>query len=227
MKSGETKECDQSIRVGGYQENQQVSIPMVDRLFNRWKTEGLVMPEEQKIVYEKLVGTMTGQVVMDAGCGSGIGSNILSREARFVWGTDVCEDSIAFAHSMFARSSIKFDVIDLTNLPPREFARFHQILCIDVIEHIDDYRAALNNLKRFFKPGVTKMWISTPNRNNDKLQKDKPKNQFHVREWSVGEFWDVLVANFKYVTLYDHTLENTIDLDSDAFLVVAKCEEPL
>lgn len=219
------KEHDKSIRVDGYQENEQKPIWMVNRLFQRWDTEHIVMPEEQRAIYEKLSKDMIGQVVMDAGCGTGIGANILSHNARFVWGTDVLPENIEFANQLFARPNIKFDVIDLTALPNREFAHFHQILCVDVIEHIDDYQAALNNLKRFFKPGVTKLWISTPNRNNEKIQKDKPRNEFHVREWSVGEFWDILTANFKHVTLYDHTLENTVDLDSNAFLIVAKCEE--
>jgi ubiquinone/menaquinone biosynthesis C-methylase UbiE len=226
MNSGDmSKEHDPSIKSEGYQENPQISIGMVERLFNRWKTEGIVMPEEQRVIYEKLSQGMIGQVVLDAGCGTGIGTNILSHNARFVWGIDVNPESVKFAQQIFTRPNIKFDTADLTNLPPREFAHFHQILCVDVIEHVDDYQAVLNSLKKFFRPGVTKLWISTPNRNNEKIQKDKPKNEFHVREWTLGEAWDILTKNFQHVTIYDHTLEKTIDLDDTEFLPVFKCEE--
>ncbi len=218
---------DASVTVTDYKENPEKEIDMVKRLYERFETEGIIMPEEQRILYEKLSEVMTGHVVLDAGCGTGIGTQILGREARFVWGIDTNKRNIDYAKQMFASKVIKFDTIDLTNPPNRERSRFHHVVCVDVIEHIDDYQKALNTLKTFFRPGITKLWISTPNRENEKLQKDTPKNEFHVREWSVGEFYDILTKNFKYVTLYNHDLSSTIDLDSKTFIIVAKCEEPI
>lgn len=216
---------DTSVKLDGYQENEEKEINMIDRLFNRFKTEGIVMPDEQRVIYEALSPTMTGQVILDAGCGTGIGTNILARDARSIWGIDSMADNIKFADQLFGNMHVKFDVMDLTNMPNREFARFHQIVCIDVIEHIADYQKALDTLKTFMKPGITKLWISTPNRNNELLSKEKPNNEFHVREWSIGEFYDILTKNFKYVTCYNHELTETIDLDSTEFLPVFKCEE--
>lgn len=219
--------ADKSIKENGYKENGEKEINMIPRLFKRWETEGIVMPEEQRIIYESLAPTMMGQVVLDAGCGTGIGTNILAGTARFVWGVDVNQGSIKFANQMFGNDKIKFDVMDLTNPPPRERAKFHQVLCVDVLEHIEDYQKAIDTLKTFIRPGVTKVWISTPNRNNDNIQKDTPRNEFHVREWTVGEFYDILVKNFKYVTLYNNDMSKTVDLDSKDFLIIAKCEEIL
>ena len=219
--------ADKSIKENGYKENGEKEINMIPRLFKRWETEGIVMPEEQRIIYETLAQTMMGQVVLDAGCGTGIGTNILGGMARFVWGVDVNQGSIKFANQMFGNDKIKFDIMDLTNPPPRERAKFHQVLCVDVLEHIEDYQKAIDTLKTFIRPGVTKVWISTPNRNNDNIQKDTPRNEFHVREWTVGEFYDILVKNFKYVTLYNNDMSKTVDLDSKDFLIIAKCEEIL
>ena len=218
---------DKSITVENYTENPQKDIDMVERLITRFKTEGIIMPQEQRVIYEKLAEAMTGQIILDAGCGTGIGTQILGREARFVWGIDVNPGNIEFAKQMFASRVIKFDTIDLINPPNRERSRFHAIVCIDVIEHIDDYQKAINTLKTFFRPGITKLWISTPNREHEKLDKDKPKNEFHCREWSPGEFYDILTKNFKYVTLYDGEKMETVDLDTKTFIIVAKCEEPI
>lgn len=218
---------DKSITIPNYKENPQKEIDMVKRLFTRFETEGVIMPQEQRVIYEKLATAFTGQIILDAGCGTGIGSQILGREARFVWGIDSNKTNIEFAKQMFGSRTIKFDVIDLLNPPNRERANFHSIVCVDVIEHIADYQKVLDVLKTFFRPGVTKLWISTPNRENEKLQKDTPRNEFHVREWSPGEFYDVLTKNFKYVTLYDAEKMETVDLDTKTFILVAKCEEPI
>lgn len=218
---------DSSVKLDGYTENEQKEINMIQRLFKRFETEGIVMPDEQRVIYETLSPSMTGQVILDAGCGTGIGTNILAREARSVWGIDSLPENVKFASQLFGNMHVKFDTMDLTNMPNREYAKFHQIVCIDVIEHIADYQKALDTLKSFMKPGVSKLWISTPNRNHDSLSKEKPNNEFHVREWSIGEFYDILIKNFKYVTCYSHDLSQTIDLDSKEFLPVFKCEEAI
>lgn len=218
---------DKSIQVPDYKENPEKPINMVERLYHRFETEGIIMPSEQRIIYEKLAEEMTGQIVLDAGCGTGVGSQILGREARFVWGIDSNERNIEYAKQMFGSKVMRFDVFDLVNPPPRERSKFHAIVCIDVIEHIDDYQKALDTLKTFFRPGITKLWISTPNRNHESLQKDTPKNEFHVREWTPGEYYEILIKNFKYVTMFENDLSKTLDLDSKSFIILAKCEEPI
>ena len=217
---------DKSITVKDYKENTEKEIDMVQRLYKRFETEGVIMPEEQRVIYEKLTQELTGNIVLDAGCGTGVGTQILGREARFVWGIDVNAKNIEYAKQMFGSRTIRFDTIDLTNPPNRERSKFHAIVCIDVIEHINDYQKALDTLKTFFRPGITKLWISTPNREHEKLDKDKPKNEFHVREWSPGEYYDILTKNFKYVTLFDTDFK-TVDLDTKTFILLAKCEEPI
>ena len=67
-------------------------------------------------------------------------------------------------------------------------------------------------------------FITTPNRNSPDIQKDKPRNPHHVREWTAAEFWDVMCKNFKSVTLYKHDLSGTVDLDTTETPIVAKVE---
>lgn len=158
--------------------------------------------------------------IVDVGCGSGVGSNVLSQEADFVWGIDKNATSIAFAKEAFTRekngiyysSQVTFDNLDIME-DTREFMQFDQVVAIEVIEHIYDTWKFLETLvKKFTKRNKkgnvvrddpTEFWFSSPNRNNDSIRKDKPYNQYHVREWTSGELLDVLSKYFEKVEMYN------------------------
>ena len=217
---------------GEYKENPEIEIPMVERLFDRFKNCGLVMPQKQQemyhaikkdiIVHEKFSVKKT---IVDVGCGTGIGSNILSQEAKFVWGIDKSEESINFAKQMFEREKmpqITFDVVDI-NTFPRETMKFGAVVMIEVLEHIKDYQLALDFIKKRLCKEDTKVYISSPNRNSPELQKDTPENKYHCKEFTAAEFYDILIKNFKVVMLYNHNLTNDQDLDSQDTPLLAKC----
>lgn len=204
---------------------------MVSKLFERYDKRGSVMPPEQREIYEFISKRATGLTVCDIGCGTGIGTNLLGREARYVWGLDREQKTIDFAKQMFTRENlagmglVHFDVLDLTNPPNREYAKFHIITCIDVLEHIEDYQTALNTIKKMYEPGRTTLYISTPNNNNEKFPKDKaPINPHHVRQWTAAQFYDILVKNFQSVTLFSHNMIDTVDLDTTITPIVARIE---
>ena len=206
-----------------YTENPEMRIDMVARLFDRFKNTGLVMPPTQREFYEKLAPYCLGKIVFDVGCGAGVGTNIIGNKARFVWGLDLEENHINFARAMFANENMRFDQYDLLNATPRELATAHIVVLSEVIEHAEDYKGILKGLKKFMSD-KTIGFITTPNRNSPDIQKDKPKNPHHVREWTAAEFWDVMCANFKSVTLYKHDLSETVDLDTTETPIVAKVE---
>src|SRR3990167_5654902 len=151
--------------------------------------------------------------IVDVGCGSGVGSNILSQEADFVWGIDKNEFSIEFAKEAFTReknniyysSQVTFDQIDIIN-DTREFSKFDVVVAIEIIEHIADYKKFLTTLiQKFDKRNQnepTEYFISTPNRNNKSIRKDKPYNPYHVREWTSEEFYDVLSGYFNSIEFF-------------------------
>lgn len=205
-----------------YQTNPETRIDLVPRLVDRFNNTGQVMGVGQKEMYEAIAPYCLGKIVFDIGSGLGIGANILSHHARFVWGLDIEDRHVRFARQMYGHENLRFDEYDLLNATPRELATAHIIVCVEVIEHIDDYDAALRGIKRFMDNN-TVLFISTPNRNSPTLQKDKPRNPLHVREWTAAEFYDVLIKQFKSVTLYTHDLSKTVDLDTEATPIVAKC----
>ena len=182
--------------------------------------------------------------VADVGMGLGWGSNILSQEADFVWGIDKNKENVRWAKQAFERiknnvyysAQLTFDVMDIYN-EPRELMTFDVVTCIEVIEHLAEPEKLMTFLKRLCKkdrkgcypepPNSTIVWISTPNRNSDRIQKDTPKNEHHCREWSAEEFYAFLIKYYKYVVLYDNFLKTPLELNTKVHPMIAKCELPL
>jgi len=138
--------------------------------------------------------------IVDVGCGSGVGSNVMSQEANMVWGIDKNAWSIEFANECFRReknglyysSQLTFDIIDVIK-DNREFMKFDIVVAIEVIEHVYDTDRFLKSIIQFTKRNKrgdchlempTEFFLSTPNRNSPKIRKDKPENIYHVREWT-------------------------------------------
>lgn len=179
--------------------------------------------------------------IVDIGCGSGVGTNILSQESDMVWGIDKNEFSVEFAKEAFTReknqiyysSQITFDLFDVMT-DNRLVMEFDVVTAIEVIEHIYDTDKFLRSLWRFARkdkkgnyrlPNATEFFISTPNRNNPKIRKDRPENLFHVREWTSQEIKELLLKYFENVELMNQKGEPTAD-DTIEQVVLVKCSIP-
>lgn len=244
----------------GYKERLVVpELDLISRVHGRFKGTGHAMPASQRKIYENIKNIFLEDVkkydgfpkrihrptVVDVGCGIGIGSNILSQEAQFVWGIDSNEESIRFATQLFERvpnniyytPQLTFDVVDAME-EPRDVMEFDYVVCIEVIEHIPRDQAVnlLKFLNRFVKKdkkgvytegsGHTVIYLTTPNRNNPRLQKDTPFNEHHCYEASAAEMYGFLTEHYKHVTVLD---ENFVpqELDTEASPLVYKLEVPL
>lgn len=179
--------------------------------------------------------------IVDVGCGSGVGSNLLSQEADFVWGIDKNAFSIEFAKEAFTREKngiyytpqVTFDEVDVMT-DTREFMAFDIVVAIEVIEHIWDVHQFLNQIKRFtmkdkrgniIKSFGTEFFLSTPNRNSPKIRKDRPENIFHVREWTSDEIHALLEKHFENVEMLNQKGES-IPIHNEEQVVFLKCSIP-
>jgi len=183
--------------------------------------------------------------IVDVGCGCGVGSNVLSLEADFVWGIDKNETSIRFAKECFERiknqiyysAQVTFDVVDIVK-ETRQLSQFDQVVAIEIIEHVADYKAFLASIIRFEKRDKggnslqidpTEYFISTPNRNNDRISKHGPRNKYHVREWTSGEYYNVLKEFFNNVVFYNSAGEEIPKAEYATTVhtpILAKCSLP-
>jgi len=228
---------DNSLKDPDYRTNPQAEDkPQYLANLNMFISSGILLWKAQKNMYTYIKDFCVSQIlehpqypkfiwkpkIVDVGCGIGVGSNIMSQEADFVWGIDKNLKSIQFAQQAFTRqkngiyynSQVSFDHMDFM-LDTREFMQFDIVVAIEIIEHIEDHGTfLLNMIAKFSKRDKhgnynleepTEFFISTPNRNNKALSQERPKNTFHVKEWRSGEFLEVLGNYFNNIELIDPT----------------------
>ena len=80
---------------------------------------------------------------------------------------------------------------------------FDVIVSFEVIEHIADHSQYLKEIRRVLKDdGI--LIISTPNKRCHSPNSEKPTNPFHVIEFELDDFENLLKKHFGNVKLYGH-----------------------
>ncbi len=142
----------------------------------------------------RLVG---GKSVLDLGCNTGYGTNILADSAESVIGVDVAERAINHAREKYGSKGIQFEVVDGVRIPFGD-ETFDVVTGFQLIEHLVEYDSFMAEVKRVLAPdGI--VVFTTP---NALLRLDpgmKPWNQFHVREFNPEELETVLDGYFAEV----------------------------
>ncbi len=93
--------------------------------------------------------------VLDIGCGAGIGTLRLASLGFDMTGADKNKKFVEYANSESKSRGlkVKFSLSDLTKNFPQFNNAFDVIIASEVLEHIEDYSSALNNLRRYLKDG--------------------------------------------------------------------------
>ena len=148
-----------------------------------------------------------GRRVLDLGCGSGYGADVLSRKAREVLGIDIADDAIDYARRHYQGASVRFERASCLEIPAPD-ASFDLLVAFEIIEHLSDWRAFLGEVRRVLAP-AGQFLVSTPNRlYYAEARAALGPNPFHVHEFEYSEFQRELEAVFPSVALY---LENHTD----------------
>lgn len=171
-----------------YQENAEREGNWLHSGVTNFLERGFVLYPEQKQIYHNLAYRLSGKVIIEAGCGIGVGTCMLSTKNRIV-GTDKSQQQISFAIEMYPLC--RFDLWDIIEWPYLEKAggdivpKFPDVVvAVEVIEHVKDFQTALDNLLA----SGEEAYVSTPNRNNSDLGQTRPINDLHVREFTPKEF---------------------------------------
>lgn len=140
-----------------------------------------------------------GRNVLDAGCGTGYGAKIIVESgADRVVGVDISKDAVAEASEFNTSERVEIDQADLRSLPYAD-GEFNLAMCFEVIEHVEDRDAVLDELARVLSSdGI--LCISTPNR-----RVYPPGNPHHLHEYEPREFAEVLGKRFSHVDLHRQT----------------------
>jgi ubiquinone/menaquinone biosynthesis C-methylase UbiE len=143
--------------------------------------------------------------VLDAGCGVGYGAQVLLRGgcSRIV-GVDISEEAINYARTHYKERNIEFMVGDCTktSFPDRHF---DIVVSFEVLEHIENYEMYLSEVKRILKNDGLFI-VSTPNKKTYSDEQEGYKNPFHVREFYLEEFYDLLHKYFPSVKMLGENL---------------------
>lgn len=135
-----------------------------------------------------------GRRVLDAGCGMAYGSAMLAEAgAKEVVGVDREEPVIEAARGRVA-DSVRLEQADVNALPFGD-GEFGLVVCFEVIEHVEDPLAVLDELRRVLTPDGL-LAISSPNR-----RRSQGSNPHHVHEFEPEELQRELCARWETVRM--------------------------
>ena len=102
--------------------------------------------------------TSFGRRILEVGCGIGSITNLLG-ERELILSLDVDEEVLAYAQERLAsRSHCRFELLDITNSDEEQLAelrelRFDTVLCVNVLEHIENDERAVQAFWDVLAPG--------------------------------------------------------------------------
>lgn len=137
--------------------------------------------------------------VLDAACGEGYGSNLLSQYATKVTGLDIDANTIDHAKKRYQRKNLKFIQASCIKLP-FESDSFDIVISFETLEHLEQQKEMLSEFNRILKSNGL-LIISTPDK---KHYSDATGfvNEYHVKELYKEEFKSLLDSHWQHQVWY-------------------------
>ncbi len=131
--------------------------------------------------------------VLDAACGEGYGTRLLSARARHVVGVDIDAGSIEHAQARYGSDGLEFTRADCCDLPFEDDS-FDRVVSFETIEHLSDQTGLIRELRRVLHPDGF-LLMSSPDK---AVYSDEQgaNNVFHVKELYRDEFMALLGSQF-------------------------------
>lgn len=135
-------------------------------------------------------------LVLDVGCGSGYGVEILTDAGHDVVGIDYSEEALKFARHRAPKARYIHRDID-KGLGAK--ADFDAVLLIESIEHVREDLAVLSEVFANMRPGGV-LYMTTP----ESKGAGKVASPFHVREYTSSELKDIVgMAGFSNIEFHE------------------------
>ncbi len=146
-------------------------------------------------VYEWIGARVAGMRVVDLACGEGYGSDVLARSAAEVVGVDANPEAHEHARLRYVRANLRFE----RNLVEAYDEPRDAVVFLQTIEHVRDPGALLAGFARI----APVSYLSTPNRLTlAPAGAEKSDNPWHLREYTAGEYRELLDPHFASVELH-------------------------
>ncbi len=146
---------------------------------------------------------LAGQRVLDAACGEGYGSHLLSSHAAHVIGVDLSPEAITHAQARYASQSLEFHQGDVTRLDLADDS-VDVVVSFETLEHLEAQDQMLTEFRRVLRPEGC-LLISSPDR---KTYSDETgyRNPYHVKELYRDQFEALLGRHFPAYRLFGQKL---------------------
>jgi len=125
-----------------------------------------INPLRLKFILNNFNKSVKKKDVLDIGCGGGLISELLAKKNANVTGVDENIYNIKQARDHAKISSVKIDYKNqsLDTFYKKNKKKYDLILCLEVLEHVNDVKKTLDKISELMKPGAT-LILSTINRN--------------------------------------------------------------
>jgi len=143
-----------------------------------------------------------GDICLDAACGTGYGSLLISQKAKRVIGLEISDHALQYAQERYQNDRIEFRKADLTRPFDLPDDYFDVIVSVETLEHISNHDAMLSEFRRVLKPGG--LMIMTTVDHYIYSEKGGIKNKFHIGELTKKELLELISRYFKPEELYGH-----------------------
>ena len=146
-----------------------------------------------------------GKKVLSVACGTGYGEYYFTSQGKAsrVLGLDYSQEAIEYARKKYHHLNLSYLNMDARDLGSLESSSFDLVVSFETIEHLDEDKKFLRELKRICKPGGI-IILSTPNKaySYRSVIKKRPLASFHVREYRESEFKRLISEFFDNYKLY-------------------------
>ena len=144
-------------------------------------------------------GLISGKEVLDIGCGEGYGSDFMAGYAKSVLGIDYDKAVVDYAKNKYHKAGLEFSVLDIKNLDSLN-RKFDVVCSFQNIEHIRDTGKLLKDISALLNDNGVFI-CSTCNIKDASPDSKLPFNKFHVKEYLVSEFKEMLEMYFNRVEI--------------------------
>ena len=145
--------------------------------------------------------------VLDIACGTGVGLPILlGGGVRWVVGVDVDVEAARVAQVQLQGPRGRVLIADGCHLPFAEQS-FEVITSFETLEHLEHRDWFLAELRRVLVPAGLCI-LSTPNASLTLPVNGKPRNPFHVHEYTVDELRGELCSYFAFVEMLGQVIDS-------------------
>ena len=142
------------------------------------------------------------EAVLDAGCGVGYGTHLLSKKARLAVGMDYSPLAIAYAHEHYNGPNLSYAVMDAQRIA-LACDSFDLIVCFEVFEHFEKPDEFLDQCAEILQPGG-RLILSTPNQETSDIHMHSigMTNEFHISLFDLKRLRAITKRHFRNVRIY-------------------------